>query len=69
MKEAWIEQWAELRQAQIQRWICRIPRHLKEVIQLECEGGNEYKEGAADRSGRILDIDNNEWLDEEWDDL
>jgi hypothetical protein len=47
MKEDWIECWDDMAQARIQRWIERIPIHIKRVIELE--GGNEYKEGHGGR--------------------
>jgi hypothetical protein len=42
-REAWLTTWDDLPQAKIQAWIERIPEHIKHII--ECEGGNEYKEG------------------------
>lgn len=51
-RQAWIKAWEDLPQENIQQWIERLMRHVKEVIQLE--GGNEYKEG---RTGK----DNREW--------
>lgn len=39
----WEACWKEISQEAIQRWIERIPRHIKEIIRLQ--GGNEYKEG------------------------
>ena len=43
---AWARAWRKLPQHQIQAWIKRIPRHIKEVIRLQ--GGNEYQEGIND---------------------
>ncbi len=43
MKADWIEAWKKLPQSKIQGWIERIPEHIKRII--DCEGGNEYKEG------------------------
>ena len=48
--KTWIGSWQEVPQEVIQRWIERIPRHIQKIIQLE--GGNEYKEGRADRKGK-----------------
>ena len=45
-ERVWQKAWDELEQWRIQAWIERIPRHIQEVIRLE--GGNEYREGAAD---------------------
>jgi hypothetical protein len=45
-EKAWITAWKDLQQKQIQQWIERIMRHIKEVIGLE--GGNEYREGTRD---------------------
>jgi transposase len=39
----WQKAWTDLPQAEIQRWIERIPRHIKKIIELG--GGNEYVEG------------------------
>ena len=47
-ERAWRQAWGELEQWRIQAWIERIPRHIQEVIR--CEGGNEYREGAADNT-------------------
>jgi hypothetical protein len=47
-ERAWRQAWGELEQWRIQAWIERIPRHIQEVIR--CEGGNEYREGAADNA-------------------
>ena len=44
-EKAWLQAWNDLEQWRIQRWIERIPHHIKEVIKLE--GGNEYKEGCS----------------------
>ena len=49
MKKDWEECWARLPQKKIQEWIEAIPLHIQRII--ECEGGNEYKEGTG-RSGR-----------------
>jgi DDE superfamily endonuclease len=43
MEKRWIEEWNELPQEQIQKWIEGIMHNIQEVIRLE--GGNEYKEG------------------------
>jgi hypothetical protein len=43
---AWKRCWKDLPRKQIQAWIERIPRHIKEVIRLE--GGNQYQEGKED---------------------
>jgi len=39
----WRQAWADLPQEMIQRWIERIPHHIRQIITLE--GGNEYVEG------------------------
>lgn len=39
----WIKTWADLEQEAIQKWIERIPYHIKNIIKLR--GGNEYPEG------------------------
>ncbi|KAJ5160333.1 uncharacterized protein N7482_007337 [Penicillium canariense] len=39
---AWQAAWREMPQEKIQRWIERIPTHIKKIIELD--GGNEYKE-------------------------
>ena len=44
--QVWEQAWKDLDQSQIQAWIERIMRHVKEVIHLN--GGNEYKEGRGD---------------------
>ena len=43
LEHAWVQAWKELPQSKIQKWIERIPQHLKEIIRLD--GGNEFKEG------------------------
>ena len=43
IEEAWLQCWKDLPQKTIQKWIERIPIHVKEIIRLE--GGNQYKEG------------------------
>ena len=43
MAKRWIQCWKDLPQEKIQEWIERIPEHIQRII--ECEGGNEYKEG------------------------
>jgi hypothetical protein len=45
-ESVWEQCWKDLPQKQIQAWIERIPRHIKEVIRLE--GGNHYQEGRED---------------------
>jgi transposase len=45
-EKVWSKCWKRLPQAQIQQWIERIPRHIKEVIELE--GDNLYREGKED---------------------
>ena len=40
------EAWVELKQWQIQAWIKRIERYIREVIRLE--GDNNYREGTED---------------------
>jgi len=47
----WEATWDKIEQERIQHWIERIPRHIQEVIRLE--GGNEYQEGAEERSRRF----------------
>jgi len=47
--KAWKAAWADLPQSTLQRFVERIPVHIKEVIRLE--GGNEYKEGRGVRRG------------------
>ena len=47
---AWKQAWKDLDQQTIQKWINRIVRHIKKVIELE--GGNEYKEGEATEDER-----------------
>jgi transposase len=49
----WNKAWKELPQEKIQAWIEWIPEHIKRII--DCEGGNEYKEGRAVRSGLAID--------------
>ena len=49
MKKDWEECWAKLSQEKVQGWIEAIPLHIQRII--ECEGGNEYREGTG-RSGR-----------------
>lgn len=44
MKKDWEECWARLPQKKIQEWIEMIPGHIQRII--ECEGGNEYREGS-----------------------
>jgi hypothetical protein len=53
-EQSWQQAWDGLEQWRIQAWIERIPRHIQEVIR--CEGGNEYREGAADsaRDWKVL---------------
>ena len=51
LPDIWEECWEKLEQERIQHWIERIVRHIQEVIRLE--GGNEYKEGAEERSRRF----------------
>lgn len=46
-KRIWTER---LQQNRIRRWIERIPRHIKKIIELD--GGNEYREGAEDKQRR-----------------
>jgi hypothetical protein len=41
----WKQEWDNLEQWRIQRWIERIPHHIQEVIRLK--GGNEYAEGRS----------------------
>jgi transposase len=43
MKKDWLAAWEKLPQTLIQKWIERIPKHIKQII--KCGGGNEYKEG------------------------
>lgn len=52
MKKSWLKAWDKLEQERIQRWICRIPRHIEKVLALH--GGNEYKEGRLDRDSRTI---------------
>jgi hypothetical protein len=72
--DAWIKAWNELPQSKIQAWIERIPDHIQKII--DCEGGNEYKEGRAnsirygnrqDREDRADteggDEEHSEWVD------
>lgn len=42
-KDLWLRHWAAMEQQKIQRWIERIPYHIKNIIKLK--GGNEYPEG------------------------
>jgi len=51
MRAAWLKAWNDLPQRQIQAWIERIIRHIKEVIRLE--GGNEYREDRTDHDNRL----------------
>ncbi|HEX3642355.1 MAG TPA: transposase [Ktedonobacteraceae bacterium] len=46
LRKIWLQAWEELEQSQIQRWVRRIIRHIREVVQLE--GGNDYREGGMD---------------------
>jgi transposase len=46
LRDIWLKTWKELDQPRIQRWIRRIVRHIREVIELE--GGNGYREGGED---------------------
>jgi hypothetical protein len=46
-EKAWIAAWKDLQQKQIQQWIKRIMRHIKEVVRLD--GGNECCEGIRAR--------------------
>jgi hypothetical protein len=48
-----MEQW------RCQAWIERIPRHIQEIIRLE--GGNEYGEGAMEKTRRLKRPD--DWVD------
>jgi hypothetical protein len=50
-RDVWQKAWNEMPQSIIQAWIERIPRHIEEVIRLE--GGNEYREGAADEPRQL----------------
>ena len=63
--EAWIKCWKELPQKKIQAWIKQIPEHIERII--ECEGGNEYKEGRPHqiRTGDPEIPDGNDGGDEE----
>jgi len=54
-EKAWKEAWKDLEQWRIQAWIERIERHIKEII--DHEGGNEYREGKADRPRRFVKLD------------
>lgn len=72
---AWNEAWKELSQQQIQAWIERIMKHIKQVIALN--GGNEYPEGR--RFGRVpnpsaalklsVTLNRDESVDSEWADI
>jgi transposase len=46
LRRIWLQQWQELDQKRIQRWVKRIIRHIREVIRLE--GGNGYREGGEE---------------------
>ena len=46
LRRIWLQQWEELSQERIQRWVKRIIRHIREVIRLE--GGNGYREGGEE---------------------
>jgi hypothetical protein len=50
MKKDWLAAWKKLPQTLIQKWIRRIPEHIKQII--KCGGGNEYKEGLGKRRHR-----------------
>src|SRR6266516_1282261 len=52
MKKSWLKAWDKLEQERIQRWICRIPRHIQKVLALH--GGNEHKGGRQDRDSRTI---------------
>jgi len=52
-----VEQW------RIQAWIERIPRHIQKIIELE--GGNEYREGKADKARRFKALLQEDWVDVE----
>jgi transposase len=47
MKKDWIAAWKKLPQSLIQKWIKRIPEHIKQII--KCRGGNEYREGLGSK--------------------
>ena len=54
MERAWRHCWNNvLTQKRIQRWIERMPTHLRQVIELN--GGNEYREGRGGSSIRPYD--------------
>jgi hypothetical protein len=55
----WRQSWKDMEQWRCQAWIERIPRHIQEIIRLE--GGNEYKEGAMEKTRRLKRPDN--WVD------
>jgi transposase len=52
LRKIWEQQWKCLDQSRIQRWIKRIVRHIRLVIELE--GGNGYREGSEDSKVDIL---------------
>src|SRR6266516_7333762 len=53
MKKLWLKASGDkLEQERIQRWICRIPRHIQKVLALH--GGNEHKGGRQDRDSRTI---------------
>jgi hypothetical protein len=56
-----MEQWC------CQAWIERIPRHIQEIIRLE--GGNEYREGAMEKTRRLKHPDDWVNIDNDWVDI
>lgn len=68
-EERWKQAWEELPQTKIQAWIEAIPHHIQCII--DCEGGNEYKEGRPKkrRSGDAAlqggDTGETQWVDGE----
>jgi hypothetical protein len=69
-QKRWLQAWKNLEQERIQAWIERIPRAIQEVIR--CEGGNEYREGKADKQRRLAPpplLDAGEWSNAADDDI
>ena len=57
--QIWQNLWDTMPQERIRRWIERLPRHIRRIIDLE--GGNEYKEGARDKPRRLDSQGKSDW--------
>ena len=65
LEAAFEREWKQLPIEQVRKWIEAIPRHIRQVIQLE--GGNNYKEGRDLKRGykgerRIGKLSNHTYL-------